>query len=270
MILAFRDADKKKKRGSNSQDYIRENFGPSRPQDIHGNHQSSSMLGGSPLSYASQSPVITPSPNSVITSGGGYIDHHGLGDSRHRAVSSLTAATTVLGIPLPMGEDARNAYLPNSETAEHFAEAYFDNIYSQTYAFLHKSTFMDNMHKHQPVLLFSMFAVAARFSRAREYEQMFEEKARELILRDYDNYSLEMVQSMVHMGLHDFGSNNGHKAWMFAGMAVRMGAALNLNLESRKSEKGKDAITRECMRRTYWSYYLMDVSVSFFPRRLNH
>ncbi|KAI5818261.1 fungal-specific transcription factor domain-containing protein [Pyronema omphalodes] len=117
---------------------------------------------------------------------------------------------------------------------------------------------MDNLDTHHPVLLFSMCAVSARFSPFKSQEENWALYTRELIRDNYDNYCLEVVQSMVHMGLHDFGSNNGHRAWMFAGMAVRMGSALNMNLENRKKDKEKNAIAKECIRRTYWSYYLMD------------
>ncbi|PWW76942.1 hypothetical protein C7212DRAFT_357545 [Tuber magnatum] len=115
------------------------------------------------------------------------------------------------------------------------------------------------MDKHLPVLLFSLCAVSARFSPSwSKYEETYAGFARDEILRNYDNNHIEVVQSMIHMGLHDFGSNNGHKAWMFAGMAVRMGAALNLNLENGKAKGAQTAIAREVARRTYWSYYLMD------------
>ncbi|KAA8911529.1 fungal-specific transcription factor domain-containing protein [Sphaerosporella brunnea] len=165
----------------------------------------------------------------------------------------------MLNIHRPIGEDPRHPDLPGLELLRHLVDAYFSNIYSQTYAFLHRPSFEENWHKHPAVLLFSMCAVAARFSRCtKDQARIFEARARELIMQKYDDYSLEMVQSMVHMGLHDFGSNNGSKAWMFAGMAVRMGAALNMNLESRKKDKKKDAVIKECTRRTYWSYYLMD------------
>ncbi|RPB03853.1 hypothetical protein L873DRAFT_1826086 [Choiromyces venosus 120613-1] len=115
------------------------------------------------------------------------------------------------------------------------------------------------MDKHLPVLLFSLCAVSARFSPTLSKSgETYAVLAREEILKNYDNNHVEVVQSMVHMGLHDFGSNNGHKAWMFAGMAVRMGAALNLNLENGKAKGAQTAVAREVSRRTYWSYYLMD------------
>lgn len=117
---------------------------------------------------------------------------------------------------------------------------------------------MANLETHRPVLLFSLCAIAARFSlQYRDKEEEFAVQARQRILDSFDDQRLEVVQAMVLMGLHDFGSHNGHKAWMFAGMAVRLGSALNLNMEPKK-EKGQSPIEVEVQRRTYWSYYLMD------------
>lgn len=219
------------------------------------------------------SPRTTPASNMYS---GGYAEGHS-----HDYPGSRLSSTPAGSPPIPfsqlnlrlLGGDERHPDLPQRSDLIHLMEAYFDNVYSQTYAFLHRDTFMRNLDKHKPVLLFSMCAVAARFAGLRnrlhdhhKAEEIFETRARELIMKDYDKYSLEMVQSLVHMGLHDFGSNNGQKAWMFAGMAVRMGAALNMNLETNR-KKEKDAITRESIRRTYWSYYLMDVCCPFsLPR----
>lgn len=242
----------------------------SQAQEMHGHGRTtSSMTDASPHSYPSSSPTTSVSgmPNN-------FVEHssYALADSRHqRAANTSTPATpldTPSMIPHPMGEDHRHPDLPGPPKLVHFVDTYFVNVYSQTYAFLHRPTFMQGLSSHLPVLLFSMCAVAARFSSFPEEEAFYAKRARELIMVNYDNYNLEVVQSMVHMGLHDFGSNNGHKAWMFAGMAVRMGAALNMNLENRKKSGPRDAISRECARRTYWSYYLMDVRF-FLPLSLS-
>jgi hypothetical protein len=221
-------------------------------------------------SFASAS----PQGSVVALHGNGFVDGHSRSfsqttDSRHSAMSSSTPTTFVgtpppVGMPVVLGEDPRHVDLPNPAILRVLVDAYFANVYSQTYAFLHRPTFMANMEKHTPVLLFSMCAVAARFSSYRSWEEHFAARARDLIMENYDKYSLDVVQSLVHMGLHDFGSSNGHKAWMFAGMAVRMGAALNMNLENRKRDKEKSTVSKECARRTYWSYYLMDVSTARF------
>jgi len=178
-----------------------------------------------------------------------------------RSRSTPIASTpTIPPIPGPMGEDPRDPLLPEPKALEHLCTLYFTHLYSQHYPFLHRGTFMANLEKHCPVLLFSLCAIAARFSpHYRDKEEEFAIQARQRILDSFDVQKLEVVQAMVLMGLHDFGSNNGHKAWMFAGMAVRLGSALNLNMEPRK-EKALSPIETEVHRRTYWSYYLMDVS----------
>ncbi|KAI5810325.1 fungal-specific transcription factor domain-containing protein [Pyronema omphalodes] len=185
-------------------------------------------------------------------------------ESRHRTMSHTPTSLSMMETPPttsiqpPIGEDPRHHRLPGPEVLQMLLACYFEHVFSQAYAFLHQKTFMDNLNSHPPVLLFSMCAVSARFSPFKSQEEEWALYTRELIRDNYDNYCPEVVQSMVHMGLHDFGSNNGHRAWMFAGMAVRMGSALNMNLENRKKDKERNAIAKECIRRTYWSYYLMD------------
>lgn len=173
----------------------------------------------------------------------------------------IDSTATVPPIPGPIGEDTRDYLLPGPMVLEHLCTLYFTHVYSQHYPFLHRSTFMAKMETHRPVLLFSLCAIAARFSsQYRDKEEEFAIQARQRILDSIDDQRLEVVQAMVLMGLHDFGSNNGNKAWMFAGMAVRLGSALNLNMEPKK-EKMQSHIEKEVQRRTYWSYYLMDVSL---------
>jgi len=246
---------------------LRENqFQVSQSQEMYGHGRTSSMPDSSPYSYTSTSPTTSVSNGPL-----GFIENQTYGvitESRHRTMRSSTPATMtgtppMSSIPHAIGEDPRHLDLPGPPKLFRLMEAYFENVYSQTYAFLHRKTFMENLENHPLVLLFSMCAVAARFSDYASSETVYAARARELIMLNYDSYTLEVVQSMVNMGLHDFGSNNGHKAWMFAGMAVRMGAALNMNLENRKKEKNKNVIAKECARRTYWSYYLMDVRAFF-------
>lgn len=220
----------------------------------------SSVIEAPPNVYAS--PTTSISIEHPVT----YVMNNNLYSSSSKAMSvtpTLTSTPPLTSIPPPFGEDPRHSQLPNSDVLEHLVNVYFTYVYSQTYAFLHRQTFTDTLYKQPPVLIFSLCAVAARFSdRFSKYEEDFAEPARKLIFENYDNYSVEVVQSLVHMGLHDFGSSNGDKAWMFCGMAVRMGSALNLNLENGHAKSAiKSPIAREVARRTYWSYYLMDVSV---------
>lgn len=177
-----------------------------------------------------------------------------------RSRSTPIRGTPASSVPGPIGEDPRDFQLPPPDVLEHLCGLYFTHIFSQHYPFLHRETFMANLENHRTVLLYSLCAATARFSqRHRDAEEEFAQRARQLILENFAEQKLEVVQAMVVMGLHDFGSGNGQKAWMFCGMAVRLGAAMNLNMEPKK-EKGQSPVEIEVQRRTYWSYYLMDVS----------
>lgn len=186
--------------------------------------------------------------------------------------SSVRSAATPREEPKtyePLYKDPRHKFLPDKDTLLKLVELYFTHVYSQTYAFLHRPTFLRNLYEntpYKPVLLLALCAVAARFDpEQKKIEELYAQAARTEILNNFDANKLEVVQAMLIMGLHDFGSANGDKAWMFCGMAVRMGAALNLNLPAKGNKSFIDA---EIERRTYWSYYLMDVSIA--PLVANH
>lgn len=219
-----------------------------------------------PMSHASMSPkpLNSPAASSATTASDGiYYDSARPRHGRLSLTPKIDGGFPV-GIPPPMNSDSRHVGLPDAPTLEHLVGYYFTHVYSQTYAFLHRKSFMADLHKPAPyknVLLLSLCAVAARFSEdQRHHEERYAQYARQEILNNFDQNKLEVVQAMLLMGLHDFGSQNGDKAWMFCGMAVRMGAALNLNLPSKASPK-KTFIQHEIERRTYWSYYLMDVRI---------
>lgn len=177
-----------------------------------------------------------------------------------RSRSTPIRGTPTSSVPGPICEDPRDCLLPSLDVLEHLCELYFTHVYSQHYQFLHRQDFMARLANHRPVLLHSLCAVAARFSQShRDLEDQYAQHARQLILENFAEQKLEVVQAMVVMGLHDFGSGNGQKAWMFCGMAVRLGAAMNLNMEP-KMVKPQSPFEVEVQRRTYWSYYIMDVS----------
>lgn len=217
-----------------------------------------------PNSYTSASPTTSISMEHPVTYTINNTHPYATSSKAMSSTPTLTNTPPLTSIPYPLGQDARHSRLPPPDVVEHLVNVYFTFVYSQTYAFLHRQTFTETLYKQPPVLIMSLCAVAARFSEEfSKHEEEFAVPARSLIFENYDNYCVEVVQSMVHMGLHDFGSSNGDKAWMFCGMAVRMGSALNLNLENGQAKMIiKSPIAREVARRTYWSYYLMDVSIS--------
>ena len=170
-------------------------------------------------------------------------------------------------------EGAEN--LPSKEIQEHLAEVYFDYVYGQSYPLLHKPSFMRRLNagKVPPVLILAMCAISARFSTHPQLrtEPCFlrgddwAQRAREIALKRYDSPNITILIVYLLLGLHEFGTCQGGRSWMFGGMAQRMAYALQLHKENEydplvtdPEKKPLSAIDREIRRRTMWSCFLMD------------
>ncbi|KAF1917983.1 fungal-specific transcription factor domain-containing protein [Ampelomyces quisqualis] len=165
--------------------------------------------------------------------------------------------------------------LPSKEIQEHLAEVYFDYVYGQSYPLLHKPSFMRNLAtgKVPPVLILAMCAISARFSTHPQLRtepcflrgDTWGERAREIALKRYDAPNITILIVYLLLGLHEFGTCQGGRSWMFGGMAQRMAYALQLHKENEydplaneADRKPLSATDREIRRRTMWSCFLMD------------
>jgi hypothetical protein len=165
--------------------------------------------------------------------------------------------------------------LPPKEIQEHLAEVYFDFVYGQSYPLLHKPSFMRRLAagKVPPVLILAMCAISARFSTHPQLRtepcflrgDNWGERAREIALKRYDSPNITILIVYLLLGLHEFGTCQGGRSWMFGGMAQRMAYALQLHKEneydplvSEADRKPLSATDREIRRRTMWSCFLMD------------
>ncbi|KAL8829593.1 MAG: hypothetical protein Q9170_006100 [Blastenia crenularia] len=166
--------------------------------------------------------------------------------------------------------------LPAQEIQEHLAEVYFDCVYGQSYLLLHRPSFMRRLRAGNtpPVLVLAVCAIAARFSthprvnsepaflRGEEWAA----PARELALKCYDQPSITILIVLLILGLHEFGTCQGGRSWMFCGMAMRMAYALQLHRELDHDPLGRkddtdpklSATDREVRRRTMWACFMMD------------
>jgi hypothetical protein len=188
--------------------------------------------------------------------------------------------------------------LPPRNVLLKLVEIYFTHVNNQTYGFLHRPTFLRHIEENKipDGLLYSICAISARFSTTHAPSPLprqghkeiaayytgepFAVEARRLALRDFDKPTVQNVQTLLLLALHDFGGKKGHKAWMFAGMAIRMASALRLNREVDgdaigvdKSPGGQEGqpygvpesrqkvswAEREVRRRTFWACFVMDV-----------
>lgn len=166
--------------------------------------------------------------------------------------------------------------LPDKAIQEHLAEVFFDFVYGQSYHLLHKPSFMRKLSQGQvpPVLMLAVCAMSARYSNhpAVRTEPAFlrgeqwAKPARDISLRRYDQPNITILIVYLILGVHEFGTCQGGRSWMFGGMAQRMAYALQLHQDldhdpkrSNGDEKSELTFTdREIRRRTMWSCFLLD------------
>lgn len=116
-----------------------------------------------------------------------------------------------------------------------------------------------------PALILSVCAVSARFSRHPEVKRHpmstagdeYAAKARQLLSLDFDRPTLSNVQALLILGLHEFGSSRGQRAWMYAGIAIRMAISLGLNVEDEQKLATQPWIECEIRRRVFWATFIM-------------
>ncbi|KAL8693941.1 MAG: hypothetical protein Q9224_003660 [Gallowayella concinna] len=178
------------------------------------------------------------------------------------------------------GSDPKSAdgadKLPSHEIQEHLAEVFFECLYGQTYLLLHKPSFMRRLRAGvaSPVLVLGVCAIAARFSTHPQINsepaflrgEEWAAPAREIVLKCYDQPSITILTVLLILGLHEFGTCQGGRSWMFCGMAMRMAYALQLHRELdydplvRKDDADPklSATDREIRRRTMWACFVMD------------
>ena len=124
------------------------------------------------------------------------------------------------------------------------------------------------------MLILAVCAISARFSThprivsepAFLRGESWASPAREISLRRYDEPNITTLTVYLLLGLHEFGTCQGGRSWMFAGMATRMAYALQLHREldhdplGRKNGKKSElsCTDREIRRRTMWACFLMD------------
>lgn len=165
--------------------------------------------------------------------------------------------------------------LPSKEMQEHLAEVFFDYVYGQSYPLLHKPSFMRRLAQGSvpPVLTLAVCAMSARFSNHPSIKtepaflrgENWASAARDIALKRYDTPNITILIVYLILGLHEFGTCQGGRSWMFGGMAQRMAYALqlhkDLDYKPRRDPNDNDELTftdREIRRRTMWSCFLMD------------
>ncbi|KXN67358.1 hypothetical protein CONCODRAFT_52483 [Conidiobolus coronatus NRRL 28638] len=160
------------------------------------------------------------------------------------------------------------------EVSEHLISLYFAYQHPLL-SMIHRTTFLQNLQagKQCSLLLYTMYAFASRFSSHPEVaasppytagEQYISHAKLLLESSTYSTPSLSTVQGLVLISLHEYGCNRYPTAWMYSGLAVRMGQHLNLYCADKDDGRPSklDWIEIETRRRVWFGCCLMDRLIS--------
>ncbi|GAA5982372.1 hypothetical protein JCM11641_006960 [Rhodosporidiobolus odoratus] len=181
--------------------------------------------------------------------------------------------------------------LPSMTVQSQLLTAYWTYIHPH-YPVLEKITFMrayrnylahrdsaDTAGKVPMVLLFSMFALAARYCDLDEARkdgkywtagQEYLEKARKIINHDYGSSKLVTVQALLLIAYREIGVGAMSSAWMNAGMAIRMAQDLGLFRDVEKWHLPTPRFTPEeiaTRKRVWWACVILDRYTSSYIGR---
>ncbi|KAJ3152252.1 hypothetical protein HDU89_001472 [Geranomyces variabilis] len=139
---------------------------------------------------------------------------------------------------------------------------------------IHKPSFFATRN-HQSFLLYSMYAIAARFSTNPEIVsndayragQPFYIAARNMADRHLDSPNSSTVVGLLILALYSVESDRGSAAWMFIGLAIRMAQELKLNIDPDSQRimgnlqpipGDQNWVQKEAHRRIWWYCFVQD------------
>ncbi|KAH6917023.1 fungal-specific transcription factor domain-containing protein [Coprinopsis sp. MPI-PUGE-AT-0042] len=209
------------------------------------------------------------------------------------------------GIPSGPIQDVE-VHLPPIEVQDRLVNIYMTYIHP-TFPVLHKTSFLSDYHSRKfhnsvgspvagssssqtspkpepcqeitPLLLLSIFAIAARFDdehvmhssgRASEAGSGYVEDARR-ILHSVRHSRLSVVQAVVLLGYREFGIGSMEQGWLLVGMGIRMAYDLGLNCDSSQWKlHDKDLFSpqdTQARRQIWWCCFLTDKFGSVYMGR---
>ncbi|KAJ5646849.1 Transcription factorfungi [Penicillium lividum] len=139
------------------------------------------------------------------------------------------------------------------------------------FGFLHKPTFLEHIHADSvsSLKLCAVMGLCARYlpemttryGSALGASEHFAEYVRKNIMERVTSHAdIDIIQTLVLLGLHDWGCCNGFRAWMYIGIAIRMAQMLQAHLkDDAKPGKGQmSVVLRESIHRTIWACFVID------------
>ena len=121
-------------------------------------------------------------------------------------------------------------------------------------------------------LLYSMLAAAARFSKRPDVMEQplwmsgekYATRARSLLADVIDQGSIEHVQGLLMLTIHEYGCGRGPRCWTYTGMGIRMAIELGLHKEAIFDETPGTILPMEkwywyeTRRKIFWSVFMHD------------
>ncbi|KAJ3098486.1 hypothetical protein HDU97_003985 [Phlyctochytrium planicorne] len=223
--------------------------------------------GGGPSSIGGRSPS-----NLSHNDSSGSVDAEIIGSQgfSHRQ-STMKFGSRLVGSGSTSLSSSSTAHIP-PEAIRELLDLYFTYIHP-TMPLVHMNSFMSNFANESPLLLNSMYALAARYSNhptIRSTPDMlynngdiFYNKARELVDHYMDVPNTSTVTALLCLATYAAGSGRGSAAWMYSGMAIRMAQELKLNIEPEFDESSSVGtkmswLERERRRRIWWTCFVLD------------
>ncbi|KAK2695639.1 hypothetical protein QWA68_004111 [Fusarium oxysporum] len=179
---------------------------------------------------------------------------------------------TWLGIPVPVLTDLVHIFF--SKTQGWLPLLHKPRFFAR---FMKNGVFDDRKHSNtEALLLCGMFALAARHSSnpwfhsipAPDRGQAFMEKANSYYEKCQSDQapSLEYLQGCILLAAYEYASGPSHRAWILAGVCVRLAYDLNLCSMDEQDESSDWSILEE-QRRAFWITWELDTFGSLMSRR---
>ncbi|KAF5259557.1 hypothetical protein FOXYS1_9820 [Fusarium oxysporum] len=179
---------------------------------------------------------------------------------------------TWLGIPVPVLTDLVHIFF--SKTQGWLPLLHKPRFFAR---FMKNGVFDDRKHSNtEALLLCGMFALSARHSSnpwfhsipAPDRGQAFMEKANAYYEKCQSDQapSLEYLQGCILLAAYEYASGPSHRAWILAGVCVRLAYDLNLCSMDEQDESSDWSILEE-QRRAFWITWELDTFGSLMSRR---
>ncbi|KAF2105007.1 hypothetical protein NA57DRAFT_51792 [Rhizodiscina lignyota] len=198
---------------------------------------------------------------------GGYF---ALLDEKPTPTSSPGAAPSQGTFPVKVDE-------PSAELIRHMCDIFFRAHHDVEFcSFIHRPSFEAQTYKIPPFLLHAIISLSALsmsdaeasskygFDAGLQLSDHYFQKARCYSQAAFDIPTVDNVQANLILALRELLASTGPRAWMYAGIGIRMSQAMRLGKEYNQRHLPRE---KEIRRRTHWACLLMDRLVSFCTAR---